>query len=82
MPNSDENFTIMKWVFGFFSGVGALTAGFINTKIDKKVSKDVFREFKDKNDLAHSVTHSTLKEIKDGQAKFYDLLDKKQDKKG
>ena len=82
MPNSEENFTIIKWVVGLFSGIGAITAGFITSKLDKKVSKDVFREFKIGNDLQHSISHSQLKEIKDGQAKFFEILNKKQDKKG
>jgi len=53
-------------------------------RLDKKVSKDVFKEYKDKNDLAHGMTHSALKEMKrdakEACDKIFNKLDDKQDK--
>jgi len=49
-------------------------------RLDKKVSHEVFSEYKEKNDLAHGMTHSTLKEIKEGQDKIWEKMDGKKDK--
>jgi hypothetical protein len=70
MPNPEENFTIVKWVVGLGAGIGALTTKFLHSKLDKKLSKDVFDQYKETNNLAHSVTHSALKDIR---ADFKDI---------
>lgn len=78
MQISDESF--IGWILGGITGFIILIGKWMNGKVDKKVSKDVFNEFKEKNDLAHGMTHSTLKEIKDGQTQIWNKLDDKKDK--
>jgi hypothetical protein len=80
MPDSG-NSTFIEWSLGILATIGMAVTRFFNTKIDKKVSREVFEEFKRGNDMSHSQTHSTLKDIKDGQNKLFDKLDGKQDKR-
>ena len=79
MPDAGNN-TFIEWGLGILATIGIAVTKFFNTKIDKKVSREVFEEFKRGNDMAHSQIHSTLKDIKDGQNKLFDKLDGKQDK--
>lgn len=73
------------------AGAYTMALGWLSTRLDKKVSKEVFQVYKDANDTAHGVTHSVLKEIKEGQVeerkvfretteKLFDKLDGKKDK--
>ena len=84
MPADD--FDILKWVIGGIAILGVLSAKFFNSKIDRKVSKEVYEEFKKGNDLQHGITHSALKEIKEdnriSHEKLLYLVGTKQDKKG
>lgn len=95
MPeNSTPPGLFQEFVLWIIAGVSAIGAGIlrlINVKVDRKVSKEVFNEYKTANDTAHGVTHSALKEIKDGQVeerkvfrdtteKLFDKLDGKKDK--
>ena len=67
-PPSDES--ILKWVIGGIGSAGLGIAIWFSAKLEKKVSKDVFEEFKKGNDAQHKVTHDGLKEIKGTQNKF------------
>lgn len=48
-------------------GTAGYTVDRIFKRIDKKVSKDVFEEFKKGNDKDHATTHAALKRIEDKQ---------------
>jgi len=84
MNSSDDNFTVLQWVIGGLAAIGALTTKFFNTKIDRKVSKEVYEEFKKGNDLQHTITHNALKDIKNdnkaAQETLLQLISTKQDK--
>jgi len=71
---------IWKWIVGGITGLFLLIAKFLNGKIDSKVSKSVFKEFKEKDQQAHTHTHHQLDEIKVAQNRFEGKLDGKQDK--
>jgi len=72
--------TWFQWAFGLVGAIGVLAVGWIHKRIDKRVPKDVFEEFKKGNDAAHKVTHDGLKEIKSTQIDIYRKLDTKADK--
>lgn len=55
--------SILQWAItgAIVGGVGA--TGFLYRRTEKKVSKDVFAEFKIGNDAKHQTTHDSLKRI-------------------
>lgn len=79
----------IEWLLGGFATLTATFLTWINNKInrldDKKLSKDVFRQFEKHNDEQHKVTHDALQDIKENDKQAHEnLLDKidgKQDKK-
>ena len=83
MENPIETQTLF-WILGGVLTIGGGLATFIIGQIkrvdDKKLSKDVFREFKEGNDAAHDTTHQGLTRIESTQAEIYKKLDEKQDK--
>ena len=68
------------WVLGGISTIFLAIIGLINSKTDKKVSQDVFEEFKHGNAMSHDMTHHQLRDIKNVQDKIFQKLDSKQDK--
>ena len=58
-----ENGMLITLVGGLLAGAGA-TVKFIFGRLDKKVDKETFKQFEEKNQQAHDFTHTTLKEIK------------------
>jgi len=59
-----DNAIIATLAGGMIATVGGVFK-FVFSRLDKKVSKDVFEQFEEKNQLSHDITHQTLMEIKD-----------------
>lgn len=80
MPNTGDDTGIL-WkvsvaVWTFFGGLIAWVMG----RLDRKVSKEVYEEFKKGNDLQHGITHSTQKDTNKKLDQIFDKLDGKKDK--
>ena len=79
-PESGLFQEIVFWILGGVAGIGAGVTSFLNGKVDGKISKDVFNEFKHGNGMSHDRTHHALKEIKGIQDKIFEELKGKKDK--
>ena len=88
-PPADES--IIKWVIGIVASAGTFLFGWVNVKInreieilrdlhEKKVSKDVFKQFEKGNDEQHAYTQNALAKQGETLDKIFDKLDGKQDK--
>jgi len=51
------------WIIGGLVGIFGVAFTWLGRRVDKKLSKDVFVEFKVGNDAKHSTTHKTLDRI-------------------
>lgn len=83
MPSDESGLfkEIVFWILGGVATIGAGVANFLNGKVDNKISKDAFAEFKHGNAMSHDRTYRQLKDIQDTQDKIFEKLDGKQDKK-
>lgn len=81
MPNTGDDHSFIQWVVGGAIAFGAAITKFLNGKIDRKVSKEVYEEFKKGNDLQHGITHNAQKDTNKKLDMIFDKLDGKQDKK-
>lgn len=58
---------ILKWVVGVVTLAGGTVFRFLHVRInrveDKKLSKDVFEEFKEANENYHKATHKRLDDL-------------------
>jgi len=63
----EHEHSVIQWVIGGIVTMTAAAVGWFNGKInrvsDKKLSKDVFEEFRIGNDAKHDTTHKTLDRI-------------------
>ena len=82
MPSEESGIfqDLVLWAVGGLTTIMVGVTKFMNGKVDKKVSKDVFDEFKHGNAMSHDRTHHQLKEIQNSQYKIFEKLDSKKDK--
>ena len=80
MPSAGDVGLLWKVSLAVWTGFAGVLA-WVMGRMDKKVSKDLFDEFKVGNAMSHDRTHHQLKEIQQTQDKMFDKLDGKQDKK-
>lgn len=80
MSQSGDDQGLFMWAIGGLATAVAGITRFINGKVDRKVSQEVFEEFKHGNAMSHDRTHHQLKEIQHIQYKIFDKLDSKKDK--
>ena len=66
-----DNGMVIALASGMIAAVGGVFT-FVFSRLDKKVDKDVFKQFEKKNDQAHQFTHTMLTEMK------ADIKDKEQ----
>ena len=78
---------IIFWILGTLGGLVIGVVRFFNSKIDNKVSKDVFKEYKERSEISHSVLKEirdaqseSAKEIRDTQREIFNKIDGKKDK--
>ncbi len=65
MSSPEES--ILKWAMGVVTTLWVIVLGWTHVRInrvdDKKLSKEVFEEFKEANENYHKATHERLDEI-------------------
>ncbi len=75
MSQSGDDQGLFMWAIGGLATVVAGVTKFMNTKVDRKVSKDVFDEFKHGNAMSHDRTHHQLRDLKMVQDRIFAKLD-------
>ncbi len=77
----DDDIGIIGWALGFLGAAGVTAAGWFTTRLDKKVSKDVFAQYEKRSDEQHAYTQNSLLECGRKMDRIIDKMDGKQDKK-
>jgi len=62
MADLDETHAL-KWAIGALTTAGLVVWNFLHGRIDKKLSKDVFEEFKEANTLEHGTLRSDMRRL-------------------